>query len=335
MKQGAFRPASTLADFNKQRVVDAVKEAGALSRTDLAHRLKLSKPTISKIVQELLADGILVEAGVAESTGGKRAILLRFNARAYYVIGIVVDKDSIDFALSTSDATIVEQYRLRLDPAEPIQEQLANGINKFLSLKPPKQVVRIVIGMSGSSQTVDVSAVSSVLESRFGISVLIDDPVNMAAVGELHKGLAKGIERFAYLHIGEKLSLAFVAEGRIVPSSPLPVGKMVLGGEPSSWRSIDDYLSASDGSDLPQILALTAYNIHSLLSPQLIILAGDYPLELAERTIGQYESSFQAACPLKSSSLQQRAILIGCIFSALTESRYGTYLSPLMESILE
>lgn len=94
----AARPASTRTDpgvmreRNRGLVLDIVKNAGPLSRSDIAKHSQLAKPTVSAIVEGLLAEGMLTEIGVgpAAKGGGRQPILLEFNARSRFAIGVHV-----------------------------------------------------------------------------------------------------------------------------------------------------------------------------------------------------------------------------------------------------
>lgn len=94
----AARPASTRTDpavmreLNRGLVLDIVKGEGPLSRSDIAKRSQLAKPTVSAIVDGLLTDGVLIEIGVgpAGKGGGRHPILLEFNARSRYAVGVRV-----------------------------------------------------------------------------------------------------------------------------------------------------------------------------------------------------------------------------------------------------
>src|SRR5690606_7364777 len=81
-----------LRRHNLHLVLRSVYSGAAETRAELAVVTGLTKPTVSTLVQELLADGYLSELGPGRSSvsGGKRPTLLRFEPRARQVIGISV-----------------------------------------------------------------------------------------------------------------------------------------------------------------------------------------------------------------------------------------------------
>jgi hypothetical protein len=78
-----FRQADMRA-VNRACVLEELAQGGSLSRIALAHRLQLSRTTISHIVAELLSEGSIREDGVLPATesGGRRATLLRLGGVA-------------------------------------------------------------------------------------------------------------------------------------------------------------------------------------------------------------------------------------------------------------
>jgi len=60
-------------------VLDLIRAARVISRVELAATTGLTAPTISEVVRELIADGLVLEAGRGASTGGKPPLLVQLN----------------------------------------------------------------------------------------------------------------------------------------------------------------------------------------------------------------------------------------------------------------
>ena len=72
----------TTRRLNRQRVLDVVLRRGPISRADLAKRTRLSPPTVSALVDELVNDaGLLKEVGIGPSSGGRPPVMLASVAR--------------------------------------------------------------------------------------------------------------------------------------------------------------------------------------------------------------------------------------------------------------
>src|SRR5688500_13955026 len=79
-----------MREVNRSIVLDIIRRGGKVSRTDLAKRSTLTKPTVSAIVDDLIARGIVQEVGFGKTvaTGGRRARLLEFNDASAAYLGL-------------------------------------------------------------------------------------------------------------------------------------------------------------------------------------------------------------------------------------------------------
>src|SRR2546430_16520657 len=67
---------STIRDINRQIVLNYVRDREPISRAEIARETALQRSTISTIVEDLKAEGLVEEIGEGESTGGCRPTLL-------------------------------------------------------------------------------------------------------------------------------------------------------------------------------------------------------------------------------------------------------------------
>ena len=138
----------------RSAVLDLIRASGKISRVDLARRSVLTEATISKIVKELLATGLIVHAGYAESTGGKRPVLLRLNDGGRYAVGLTMDfhsstvvlcgPDGTELARTTAGGTGVDQPELVLDRLAADIERLLEqeGVDRTRGHRPRRRVRR-------------------------------------------------------------------------------------------------------------------------------------------------------------------------------------------------
>lgn len=84
-----MRSNPTTRDYNKASVLDAVLSEAPLTRTRLIELTRLSQPTVSRKVDELLLDGFVVEQGVdAVVRRGRRSTYLDVPGTAGHIVGI-------------------------------------------------------------------------------------------------------------------------------------------------------------------------------------------------------------------------------------------------------
>ena len=91
-----------MREVNRSIILDLIRAGSQLSRTELAKRSELTKPTVSAIVEELISEGMVHEVGFSKSepTGGRRARLLEFNPDCAAYAGVRLGVNAITVALS-------------------------------------------------------------------------------------------------------------------------------------------------------------------------------------------------------------------------------------------
>src|ERR671932_1176561 len=87
LKKASVARSDTIRNINRQIVLNYVRERGPISRAEIAHETELQRSTVSLIVDELKAGG-LIEEVYGESTGGRPPILLSLRASDAVAIGV-------------------------------------------------------------------------------------------------------------------------------------------------------------------------------------------------------------------------------------------------------
>lgn len=124
-----------LRRHNRQLLLRAVYTGLADNRAALAQETGLAKPTVSDLIGELIAEGLLVEGGLGESTesGGKRPTLIKFVPNARQVIGVSLDNGRAFGVLCNLAGQVAAQHYAELenaqgDEVETILIEVINGL---------------------------------------------------------------------------------------------------------------------------------------------------------------------------------------------------------------
>src|SRR6478672_9116290 len=112
---GAPGSQSSLREANKARVVDAVRDHGALTQVELAGVTGLSAATVSNLVRELAAAHVLALAPSIRS--GRRAVLVSLAAGKGLLAGIAFGDRDLQVAVADEAGTVLGRQRMPL-PAE-------------------------------------------------------------------------------------------------------------------------------------------------------------------------------------------------------------------------
>lgn len=91
---------ATVRGRNQRLVLGLIEEKGPLSRADLVKLTEISAPTVSSIVDDLVAQELVKELKPGPSSGGRKPIPLKFNGLRGYVIGIDVGGTNIEIGIA-------------------------------------------------------------------------------------------------------------------------------------------------------------------------------------------------------------------------------------------
>lgn len=115
---GSFRWMKTL---NKSTILNMIRLHGPISRAEIAKMTKLTPPTVTNIVGELLESKLVIEAELGESTGGRKPIMLKINADAFTVIGIYAGAKRIRGVAVNLEGEVQHTVHVEVPP-EPTAE---------------------------------------------------------------------------------------------------------------------------------------------------------------------------------------------------------------------
>ena len=82
-----------IKSMNKRIVLDILLRNEAVSRTMLSELAGLAMPTVMRIVDSFIADGLISEIGKGDSSGGRKPVMLQINPNAYYFLGTDVSRE--------------------------------------------------------------------------------------------------------------------------------------------------------------------------------------------------------------------------------------------------
>lgn len=99
MAERGRRTVRDLRRGNRASLLRHLYFEGPLSRQELGRDTGLSAGSISNVVGELIADGMVEEAGAVESDGGRPRILLQVSAGYGYVVGVDVGETRVGVEL--------------------------------------------------------------------------------------------------------------------------------------------------------------------------------------------------------------------------------------------
>jgi predicted NBD/HSP70 family sugar kinase len=201
-----------------------------LSCAELSEILDKSLPSVSKAINELIEEGLVVEDGYARSSGGRRPLVYSIKADAMYMLTVAMDQFSTRIQLvdllnnPVADMVIVELRLLNNREALP---QLIVNINNYINSVgiARDKYAGIGIGMPGFINVneginytyldADDQSLTQLITLETGVPTYIDNDSSLIALAEQKFGIAKAQKDVMVINLGWGIGLGMIVNGEI------------------------------------------------------------------------------------------------------------------------
>jgi predicted NBD/HSP70 family sugar kinase len=236
----------SLRQSNRLRILDVLRRDGSASRVDLVRDTGLSRTTVSKLVAELQAEGLVVERETAETGGGagngnghgagsgatigRPPVALTLNPSAGSVVGIDFGHDLVRVAVADLSGVVVGEERADIDvdsAAEQAIDHAAGMVDELLARlhRSPAQVVGIGVAVSApivrDTQTTSILpgwgpfSPGGELERRLGRPVVMGNDANLGALAEVRDGAGRGARNVVYVMLSGGIGAGLILDGQL------------------------------------------------------------------------------------------------------------------------
>jgi len=331
------------------RVLELIASGQAASRTEIAQRLGAAQSTVSHVVAQLLAHGILAEEGTDVSTGGRPRKVLRIGGTDEYAvaadvggeharIGIVLPGGALEsvatvpFALADGPAQGLEHLAALLD--QLVEDRGRAGLRGVgLSLPGPVDVEAGVVDLPSRMPGWNGFPVADWLTRHFGVPAAIDNDANCMAAGEQTVQPASRRQAIT-VKAGSAIGAGIVIDGRLYRGSTGAAGDIThvridaAGDTPCSCGNTGCLETVASGAALVRILREAGVPVES--TQDVVRLASEAHPETtrAVRLAGRYLGEVLAA---NVNFFNPDAVSLGGILSTL-EPFVAAVRSQLYES---
>ncbi len=210
------------------RILAQLRDEGPLSKAQLADQLQVSRTTIAAEVARLAEVGLAGEAGPAASRGGRRSTLVDLSEDIRFV-GISIGATGMSVGVTDGRLAVLATRHRGCDIRQGPEAVLAAALALVREVLDEVGVDRPMgagVGVPGPvdfHRGVPVSPpimpgwdgypVRDAVSRELGCPVVLDNDVNVLAVGEQHAGVAKGARDFLYVKIGTGIGCGIVIDG--------------------------------------------------------------------------------------------------------------------------
>ena len=207
-----------------------------LSLPDLSKLTKKSLPLVTSIVNGLIAEGYILEQGLAPSTGGRRPSMYLLNAdHQKYIVAVAMDQLITRLTIyNLSRNVVIPMQYLEFDMSDENSDvsALINFINRSIDESGinRKNIVGVGVGMPGfvnAELGVNLSylpvkngdTLREYLSKKIKLPVSIDNDSSLIALAELNFGEAIDLKDAMVVNIGWGTGLGMIMDGKLYRGS--------------------------------------------------------------------------------------------------------------------
>ncbi|MEW6226952.1 MAG: ROK family transcriptional regulator [Bacillota bacterium] len=218
--------------MNRLLVRDMIRKQGPIARYEIAKAAGLTPPTVTSIVNDMIAAGVVREVGRGQSTGGRRPVMLELNPRAGFVFAVRIQRGETVAALLDLASNVLETRRVELNTssAEDVADAIGEAFSSLLTATgvPQDQVLWCAVASPGlvdsyrgvverSSNLVwEKVPFGAMLSGRLsGIPVHVENISNAAALGEKVYGSGQGCPNLIYLNLSVGIGAGIIIENEV------------------------------------------------------------------------------------------------------------------------
>jgi predicted NBD/HSP70 family sugar kinase len=246
---------SFVKNLNERRILTLLRVEGALTRAEVARRLRFNRSTVTNLVNGLLERNLVAETDKpscqadAGSDLGRPGVNIALNPSGCYFLGVEIGVEVIRYVLMNMALSVVEQESIAIAPPhtpERVARQIATQLDKYQ--KNPhygsliQSVCVTVPGLVRNDGLVTNLVIvgwrdvdfRGTLSRMLPIPVQIENDANAAAFGEVYCHPKALLGMTVFLKLGIGCGGAVILDGRILK------GHDGFGGDFGHMRIVDE-----------------------------------------------------------------------------------------------
>lgn len=214
----------------KKSIIKRLALTGDATIAELGKEKDFSIPTVTKIISELIEEGIIFETGKVGTAGGRRPSKYGINPKACYYLGVEVKRKSINIGIQDFNNNFVkhtENITYTLENTRESLSSMCNVINQFVveSGVPREKIIGACINLSGrinSRQGFSYSyfffeekPLSEIIESQIHIKTFLENDTRAMMYGEYNCGVVKEEKDVLFVNMGWGVGIGIMCNGKL------------------------------------------------------------------------------------------------------------------------
>lgn len=214
-------------------VLGAIRNSRGMTQPQLTRQVGLGRSVVAARVAELESAGLVTQAGIGPSTGGRAPRQLRLRAEAGVIIAADIGATGMEVGVADLSGRVIEHVAEPVDIAdgpEAVLGRVEDVVAGLLSRVAPDQAIwGVGIGVPGPVEFStglpvappimpgwDAYPIRERMSRRWSAPTWVDNDVNLLALGELRTNpIAAAAQDILYVKIGTGIGAGLVSAGRL------------------------------------------------------------------------------------------------------------------------
>jgi predicted NBD/HSP70 family sugar kinase len=233
---------SDVRQRNRSQALRSIILAGTTSRAALARESGLSVASATNLVTELIAEGLVLEAGTVASSGGRPTTLIEPNPAGAYLLGADVGERGVAVELfDLSMNRIDTEFRggHAGEPIEVIGHDLDEALDALRTRNPTAwdKMAGLGLGLPGIVETDAAGrqvlyaqsqgwpAISVTDLISHDIPIFAENGAKTQAMAEMWNGEARGVDEALVVLMGRGVGVGIISDGQLAHGSRSSAGE--------------------------------------------------------------------------------------------------------------
>lgn len=214
----------------KKSVIKRLALTGVATIAELCKETDFSIPTVTKIISELIEEGIVFEEGKVGTAGGRRPIQYGINPDAGYFLGVEVKRNSVSIGMQNFNNQFVkftEDISYTLENTRESLSLLCSIINGFVEEVgvDRDKIVGACVNLSGRINSrkgfsysffyFEERALSEIIESEIHIKTFLENDTRAMAYGEYNCGVVQNEKDVIFVNLSWGVGVGIICDGHL------------------------------------------------------------------------------------------------------------------------
>jgi predicted NBD/HSP70 family sugar kinase len=216
---------------NRRIIYDLLRRERILTKQEIAEKTGISFPTVSNSINHLIEKGLVEEAGTADSTGGRKPVLIKFAPNSRFAFGITIQLGGIRIIRTNIDMEMIDDFLIPMRRGETekfLLDSIYTAVSTIIDENQihKERILGIGIAVSGyvNRKMVSIDVAPNLglknitfeyLVRKLNLPLYIENEANAAALAEQRLGIAKGMKNLIYISITEGVGSGMIIDGKL------------------------------------------------------------------------------------------------------------------------